>query len=166
MNINEMARINRVKNVDYFINVALARRIDEDIEKSQNNEQKERKEKLEKRKAQIAKILENYEQNNDVILQRDRYKTNEQKNNEVKGKDEVDRDLQQIIIEEMRKLYEECSEMYIKIQILDRGIFIRDLLENFDSNIEYMKQRNKEVEFIFLLLFMCIINICFFSLFA
>lgn len=146
MNINEMARINRVKNVDYFINVALARRIDEDIEKSQNNEQKERKEKLEKRKAQIAKILENYEQNNDVILQRDRYKTNEQKNNEVKGKDEVDRDLQQIIIEEMRKLYEECSEMYIKIQILDRGIFIRDLLENFDSNIEYMKQRNKEVE--------------------
>ena len=90
--------------------------------------------------------IENYEQNNDVILQRDRYKTNEQKNNEVKGKDEVDRDLQQIIIEEMRKLYEECSEMYIKIQILDRGIFIRDLLENFDSNIEYMKQRNKEVE--------------------
>ena len=146
MNINEMARINRVKNVDYFINVALARRIDEDIEKSQNNEQKERKEKLEKRKAQIAKILENYEQNNDVILQRDRYKTNEQKNNEVKEKDEVDRDLQQIIIEEMRKLYEECSETYIKIQILDRGIFIRDLLENFDSNIEYMKQRNKEVE--------------------
>ena len=138
--------LNRVKNVDYFINVALARRIDEDIEKSQNNEQKERKEKLEKRKAQIAKILENYEQNNDVILQRDRYKTNEQKNNEVKEKDEVDRDLQQIIIEEMRKLYEECSETYIKIQILDRGIFIRDLLENFDSNIEYMKQRNKEVE--------------------
>ena len=98
----------------------------------------EKIQKLEERKSQISSILKHYPEKVEYLIQRDRFvpKSTIRKQPE----DVVEAQLQELVLSKGQSMYEKMATSEEKVQVLDRIITIRNMLNNFDEDFTYIEK--------------------------
>lgn len=154
-NFKLMLKVNNSRNIDEIIcnkitleMKKLCRDIKEREEKEEENKSKKlerEKKEIQKRKIEqienrirgISKIFINYQRNMENIRE------NEIRNKLLKGEttheiNETDKELQKVIEKAEKEMYEKIYREEDKDQIADRMNGIKELLENFDDDMNFI----------------------------